>query len=654
VYPLVPEFKGTGSTDVTYTYDPVGQRTGMGDSTGASTYTFDNAGRETAETNAAGGHVGYSFDAAGRMTALTYPNGSTVTYGYDSAGQMTSVTDAAQNTTGFAWSANGQLSTQTSANGVVQSRSYDPNGQTTAITTSNAGTTLDAFTYGYDAAGHLTADSTTASSHTYQYDPLNQLSTVATTPVGSTSSTSSSYTATPGGLLTKTTAVSTLAYNSAQELTSLTPATGGATTYAYDGRGARVSSATAASGTVGAVATKYSYTPSGALSSVTLPAGNVVGYTSNGNDLRQSRTTAGVTTAFTWATAGKLPLLLDDGGHTYIYGPSSSPVAQIDDSTHVVEYLHDDLIGTPKIITNTAGVVSGANTYDPYGNQTAHSGASASSIGYSGNWTDTATGLVYLRARDYDPVTAQFLTVDPAIDKTRQPYTYVANDPLQLTDPSGLDAQWDAALNIGFHLLAPGIAMTVDSYNARRASGNDVWNSLVMTLDPVYSVLEGYSREIDDTQKGCSFGTIARDGLEAVLGVAGTVGIAAGGAELAGSAVGVEGAVGASQTAVSSSQDAIHSPGFIVKPNGETVIVPKGATGPTPTKGAGFQFTGGSGGHGLHPTTSDVRIMDPYLSGPYPKPNGYASYLKGGQTVQPFSGQTVGKSDPWWHWEFTK
>jgi hypothetical protein len=63
--------------------------------------------------------------------------------------------------------------------------------------------------------------------------------------------------------------------------------------------------------------------------------------------------------------------------------------------------------------------------------------------------------------------------------------------------------------------------MTVDSYNARRASGNDVWNSLVMTLDPVYSVLEGYSREIDDTQKGCSFGTILSDGLESVLQTAG-------------------------------------------------------------------------------------------------------------------------------------
>jgi uncharacterized protein RhaS with RHS repeats len=45
---------------------------------------------------------------------------------------------------------------------------------------------------------------------------------------------------------------------------------------------------------------------------------------------------------------------------------------------------------------------------------------------------------VYLRARDYDPATAQFLTVDRAVDSTHQPYAYVTNDPLNSTDPTGL------------------------------------------------------------------------------------------------------------------------------------------------------------------------------------------------------------------------
>jgi RHS repeat-associated protein len=80
----------------------------------------------------------------------------------------------------------------------------------------------------------------------------------------------------------------------------------------------------------------------------------------------------------------------------------------------------------------------GTTEYDSYGNRTNHTGTADTAIGYSGNWTDPYTGLVYLRARDYDPSTAQFLTVDPQVDTTRQPYAYVADDPLDSTDSSGL------------------------------------------------------------------------------------------------------------------------------------------------------------------------------------------------------------------------
>ncbi len=126
----------------------------------------------------------------------------------------------------------------------------------------------------------------------------------------------------------------------------------------------------------------------------------------------------------------------------------------------------------------------------------------------------------------------------------------------------------------------------------------------------------------------------------------------------AGGAVGqarpTSGAIVAANAAEDVGSGVARSPSFIVKPNGETVIVPKGAEGPFPVEsGRGFMFRGGSGGHGLNDSASDVRIMDPVTGGKYPKPNGYASYLNGGgQTINPFTGQTVGKSSLWWHWEF--
>jgi len=51
---------------------------------------------------------------------------------------------------------------------------------------------------------------------------------------------------------------------------------------------------------------------------------------------------------------------------------------------------------------------------------------------------DPETGYQYLQTRYYDPTTAQFLTRDPADATTRSAYGYVGDNPLNRTDPSGL------------------------------------------------------------------------------------------------------------------------------------------------------------------------------------------------------------------------
>ena len=40
--------------------------------------------------------------------------------------------------------------------------------------------------------------------------------------------------------------------------------------------------------------------------------------------------------------------------------------------------------------------------------------------------------------RYYDPATAEFISVDPLVAETQSPYGYVADDPIDGTDPSGL------------------------------------------------------------------------------------------------------------------------------------------------------------------------------------------------------------------------
>ena len=73
--------------------------------------------------------------------------------------------------------------------------------------------------------------------------------------------------------------------------------------------------------------------------------------------------------------------------------------------------------------------------YDSYGNPTVIGGTARSPFGYSGEYTDNESGLVYLRARYYDPPTQQFLSRDTLL--TQLPYAYVNGNPLNFTDPSG-------------------------------------------------------------------------------------------------------------------------------------------------------------------------------------------------------------------------
>ena len=84
------------------------------------------------------------------------------------------------------------------------------------------------------------------------------------------------------------------------------------------------------------------------------------------------------------------------------------------------------------------------------------------------------------------------------------------------------------------------------------------------------------------------------------------------------------------------------APDFVVTPKGEAVRVPTGATGPTPTRAPGVQYTGGAGGKGLDSRVTGVRIMEGNANqGPR------AVYMnRTGQTVDPATGRTVPSADP--------
>ena len=59
-----------------------------------------------------------------------------------------------------------------------------------------------------------------------------------------------------------------------------------------------------------------------------------------------------------------------------------------------------------------------------------------------------------MRARVYDPVTGQFLTRDPLLELTRQPYAYTFDNPINGVDPAGLRAE-EAELPCVWPLCGP-------------------------------------------------------------------------------------------------------------------------------------------------------------------------------------------------------
>ena len=198
-------------------------------------------------------------------------------------------------------------------------------------------------------------------------------------------------------------------------------------TYTYDPQGNRTS-VKPASGT----ATTLTYDQANRLTGY----GTSAAYAYNGDDLRTSKTFSGTTTSFTWDQSGQIPLLLGDGGDFYVYGEGGTPVEKISGTT--ITYLHQDQQGSTRLLTDGTGAVAGTYTYDPYGKAGGHTGTSTTPLQYDGQYTDAESGYQYLRARYYDPSTAQFLSVDPAQAVTLIQYGYAANDPLNNMDALGL------------------------------------------------------------------------------------------------------------------------------------------------------------------------------------------------------------------------
>lgn len=109
---------------------------------------------------------------------------------------------------------------------------------------------------------------------------------------------------------------------------------------------------------------------------------------------------------------------------------------------------HFDYRGSTAAITDSCGNVTDTFEYDTYGNLTGRTGNSFVIFGYNGRdgvVTDK-NGLIYMRARYYDPLMHRFINADVVPGEisdavTLNRYAYANGNPVSNTDPFGLSAE---------------------------------------------------------------------------------------------------------------------------------------------------------------------------------------------------------------------
>jgi RHS repeat-associated protein len=123
-------------------------------------------------------------------------------------------------------------------------------------------------------------------------------------------------------------------------------------------------------------------------------------------------------------------------GDQTIPGPGTWSVAD-PRNYNLITYYHQDHLGSTRVVTDRKGATLYTNSYAPFGTATP-----GQRFGFAGAESDDETGLLYMKARYLSPTLGRMLSADSEIPDLFNPqslnrYSYVLNNPLMYSDPSG-------------------------------------------------------------------------------------------------------------------------------------------------------------------------------------------------------------------------
>ena len=445
---LTISYPGSSSLNVAFTYDQgtngKGHLTGVTDSTGSSSYSYDPHGRLLQEQRIFQGQTAttsYAYDSSGRLSTLTYPSGRTVTYTYDTAGRISRIdtSDAGNNQNVIntvTWFPFGGVEGWVFWNGALYARTYDQYGRTTSYSFGS-----DTRTLGYDAGNRITALNSTANpslNQSYGYDNDDRV-TGAVLP---STTYGFAYDAV-GNRTSKTTGANTDQFTyspTANQIATLTPAGAGSITYSYDQAGNTESDGN----------NQYSYDARGRLQSIVSAAGTTM-YQYNYLGQRLSKTSpSGTVTLYHYDVQGHLIAEWTTAGgaataHEYVY-LGDTPVAMfVAGSTPTPYAIYTDHLNTPRLIQNAANQAAWSwDNLEPFGTNADNEnpgglGTFVFNLRYPGQYFDTESTTHYNYYRDYNPGVGRYVESDPiGLRGGLNTYAYAGGSPLWRIDLWGL------------------------------------------------------------------------------------------------------------------------------------------------------------------------------------------------------------------------
>ncbi|MDX3773546.1 toxin TcdB middle/N-terminal domain-containing protein [Chromatiaceae bacterium AAb-1] len=170
---------------------------------------------------------------------------------------------------------------------------------------------------------------------------------------------------------------------------------------------------------------------------------------------------------------------LPEGTIEHKFYVGNAVITKRSNNAHDELYLHKDAQGSTLSITNASGNVLQQFIYDPWGKQYSVSSNSlfttysnpGTSKGYTGHNMVNDVEVIHMGGRTYNPVLGRFMQADPFIQapdnlQNYNRYSYVLNNPMSYTDPSGYN----------FLKKSYKRTMMIDGrYTAHKISGRNPW-----------------------------------------------------------------------------------------------------------------------------------------------------------------------------------